>query len=168
MFFILDLFFLLSRNVRYIRATMSHHGRVTLSSQPWLYLILFFRSCFRTLPQCGMEEPMLIVKSPSTLFLLIMCISSLHISKSRAAKNCVHCLYPFTRQVITATSAPGEMTALWTKSGGKIAPRVALESVIKQEWCLEVKLNWISFWINLTKMKLIHLASHTMKYIMIA
>lgn len=40
---------------------------------------------------------------------------------------------PFTQQAITATSAPGEMIALWTKFGGKIALRVASENAIKRE-----------------------------------
>lgn len=37
------------------------------------------------------------------------------------------------QQAITAISALGEMIALWTKFGEKIALHVASESVIKQE-----------------------------------
>lgn len=77
---------------------------------------------------------MLIAGSPSTLF----CLSFSSpvpdtFEKSSAVKNILHCLYPFAPQAITAISAPGETTALWTKFGEKIAPRVASENATKQE-----------------------------------
>ena len=76
MFFVSDLFFSLSPTARYIRATKSPYGRVTLSSQPRLYLIFFFRSLLRSLfPQCGWS--MLIVKSLSTVSPSSLCASLL-------------------------------------------------------------------------------------------
>lgn len=68
-------FLLLSFNVRYIRATMSHRGHVTLSSQPWLYLI-FCQSA----ASAWSRVFMLIVKNSSTHSLRIKDLSRfLHI-----------------------------------------------------------------------------------------
>lgn len=136
MFFILDFFLPLSCNVRYIRATLSLHGRVTLSSQPCFCLIYLFRSsllhCFGIV--------VLTAKSSSELsssFFLLLFNAHRYIFnwESRKREMCASffffCL--FTPQAITATSAPGEMTALWTKFGGKTAPLVAYESATKLE-----------------------------------
>lgn len=55
-----------------------------------------------------------------------------------------HCLSAISQQAITAISAPGEMIALWIKFGGKTVLPVASGSAIKQEWCSEVLVDWIS------------------------
>lgn len=58
----------------------------------------------------------------------------------KRCSNCVHCLSPpFAQQATIVISALGVMTALWTKSEGKIALRVVSESAIKLEWCSEVQ-----------------------------
>lgn len=144
MFFILD-FSLLSCSRRYTRATMSHHGHVTLSSQPCLYLIFFFKSVLRTLPQWGGSSHVNSQELFNTFSPHYVPICLPTYLEIKCCSNCVRCLYPFTQQAIIAISALGEMTVLWTKSGGKIALRVASENAIKREWCSEVPFGWISF-----------------------
>lgn len=54
------------------------------------------------------------------------------LNKNKLCALSVPFFFLFTQQAIIAICVPGEMTALWTKSGGKTARRVASESAIKR------------------------------------
>lgn len=136
MFFILNLFFLLSCIMGCVRATMSRRGRVTLSSQPCLHVI--FSKDFFSVGQRSWW-----LRALQHHFSSLCFFSFSHIWKS-CTVVCISCMFFFPQQAITAISAPGEMIALWIKFGGKTAPHVASESAIKQEWCSEVLADWIS------------------------